>query len=395
MQWTKRGSEFDREADTILYKYQSAGRIAVFGGGILGRNLAPLLESYHIFGGFMDNNPDKQQSGIEGKKVWSADQYISENPNDWIVIAATPEHTKEIALQLKQAGKRIGEDVWEYEEFTEKIFPVLSFYYFKKLYVDLAQICVTDRCTLHCQKCAHACNYVPISAKDMSLEEVKKSADCFFKNVDFVKEFVLIGGEPFLYKHLAEAAAYIGERYREQILLFAITTNGTVIPKDDILELCRKYRITIRVSDYSVTLPELKRRYEELYKKLQGIHTLVWNTDDTDSWYDYGFESVDHGEEPERLKEVFERCKTPCREIRGDKYYYCVMARSVGENMKNGAGLEEYFDLSGKIDKKHLFEFEMGYSDKGYLDMCRFCRGAEAVNYRIPAAIQERRVKNE
>ena len=46
------------------------------------------------------------------------------------------------------------------------------------------------------------------------------------------------------------------------------------------------------------------------------------------------------------------------------------------------------------MDKKQLFEFEMGYSEKGYLDMCRFCRGREAMNYRIPAAVQETRSDN-
>ena len=394
MQWTKQGQEYDTESEMILQKYKSAGRIAIFGGGILGRDLAPLLESYHIFGGFIDNSSEKQQNGIDGKKVWDASEYLSQYPNGWIVIAATSEHTEEIAIQLGKLGKRMGEDVWEYGEFTRKVFPILSFYYFKKIYVELAQICVTERCTLRCQKCAHACNYVPISADDMPPEEVKRSADCFFKNVDFVKEFVLIGGEPLLYKRLEEAIAYIGERYRGQMLLFAVTTNGTIIPNDTILGLCRKYDVTIRVSDYSATLPKLKIQYGALYKKLQGIRTLVWDTDDTDSWYDYGFESVDHGSDPEILMDVFDRCKTPCREIRGDKYYYCVMARSVSENMKRYVGMEDYFDLSGKVDRKHLFEFEMGHSKKGYLDMCRFCRGADAINYRIPAAVQERRDNN-
>lgn len=394
MQWTKQGREYDIEADSILRKYKSAKKIAVFGSGILGKNLAPLLESYHIFAGFIDNNSEKQQHGLEGKKVWHIDRYILDYPNNWIVIAATPEHTKEIAIQLEQLGKRKGEDVWEYEEFIQKIFPILSFYYFKKLYVELAQICVTERCTLRCQKCAHACNYVPISADDMPLEKVKRSADYFFKNVDFVKEFVLIGGEPLLYKELAKAIIYIGERYRKQMLLFVITTNGTILPSDDILELCKKYDITVRVSDYSTTLPKLKKRYELLYKKLEGMRALVWNTDDEDSWYDYGFESIDHGNEPKVLMNVFNQCKTPCREIRDNRYYYCVMARSVSENMKRYVGAEDYFDLSGEVDKKHLFEFEMGYSNKGYLDMCRFCRGAEAVNYRIPAAVQESREHN-
>lgn len=30
----------------------------------------------------------------------------------------------------------------------------------------------------------------------------------------------------------------------------------------------------------------------------------------------------------------------------------------------------------------------MGYSEKGYLDMCRYCHGADCYNYLIPAAQQ-------
>ena len=388
MRWTNHGKEFDIEADSILRKFESVEKIAIFGAGILGKELALVLESYHIFGGYIDNDVKKQGVCIEEKQVWKLEDYIFERPKDWIVIAATPEHTKEITAQLEVKGKKRKEDFWEYENFTKRVFPILSFYNFNKLYVELAQICVTERCTLKCKKCAHACNYVPMSAKDMPFDEMKRSADCFFENIDFVKEFVLIGGEPFLHKELADIIVYIGEAYRKQILRFVITTNGTIIPNDKILDLCKRYDVTIRISDYSITLPKLKMQYKLLQKKLQGINTIIWDTDDEASWFDYGFEEIDRGVDVSLMIEAFDRCRTDCREIRGSRYYYCVMARSVPENMGWEIETDDYLELKDLKDKKVFFEYQQGFSEKGYMDLCRHCRGAEASQFLIPAAEQ-------
>ena len=104
-------------------------------------------------------------------------------------------------------------------------------------------------------------------------------------------------------------------------------------------------------------------------------------------WMDYGFDTVCR-EGQEEIAKVFDACKTPCREVRGNKYYYCVMARSVSENLGFDVGKADYLDLISIEDKKVFFEFNMGYSEKGYLDMCGHCRGSEAVEYPIPVAEQ-------
>ncbi len=49
------------------------------------------------------------------------------------------------------------------------------------------------------------------------------------------------------------------------------------------------------------------------------------------------------------------------------------MARSVADNLSVNVGKEDYLDfekLSGDNWKRELLEFIMGYSEKGYLDMC-------------------------
>ena len=222
----------------------------------------------------------------------------------------------------------------------------------------------------------------------MTLDMAKESADFFFQYVDVANEFVLIGGEPFLYESLEDLVDYIGSKYRDKILVFSITTNGTILPSDKMIELCKKHRMTIRISDYSDTLPRLKQRYEQFYEKASEIEVIVWKTEKQNSWFDYGFEEVDRGGDAFQLIKSFDRCRTDCREIRGSRYYYCVMARSVSENMGWVAEAGDYLELKDLKDKKIFFEYQQGFSEKGYIDMCRHCRGAEAPRFLIPAAEQ-------
>lgn len=388
MRWSHKGTQLDDRAGMLVKQFKERNAVVVFGAGKIGTELGRILRAYNIFAGFMDNDIRKQEKEIDNSVVFSLDDYRNNKMKQWIVIAASDDNCKDMRSQLEDAGFVYKLDFWMHDEFIKEVFPILSFYYFQKLYVDLAQICVTERCTLRCKKCAHACQNVDKKSPDMDLALVKKSADNFFKYVDVVGEFVLIGGEPFLYQQLGEAIEYIGKNYRDQILRFAITTNGTILPNDYIVDLCKKYDVTIRVSNYSRTLPNLKRRYELFYKKTDDLDVITWETNDKECWLDYGYGEYDRGNNSRDLQCAFDICKTNCREVRGNRYYYCVMARSVSDNMKWNIGCDDYLDLEKLENRKLLFEFQQGYSDKGYLDMCRYCRGAEAKNYLIPAAEQ-------
>lgn len=389
MKWDKRGQELDEKAVVVVKKFADRKQIFLFGAGQRGTELRKILEHYCIFGGYIDNDPVKQENGYEGAEVYSLEEYQNQGFKSWIVITASDSNIDVIAKQLEKAAYKRGTNFWLYEEFIKDIFPVLSFYYFNKLFVYLAQISVTERCTLHCKKCAHACHKVAMTAEDMKLDIAKESADCFFRHVDVVNEFVLIGGEPFLYSELGELIDYIGRNYREKILTFAITTNGTILPSDEMVELCRRHRVTVRVSDYSDTIPKLKPRYDLLYDKLSEVEVIVWKTKKEDCWFDYGFGEVDRGEDVHELVEAFDSCRTDCREIRGSRYYYCVMARTVPENMGWQIEVNDYLELKDLQDKKIFFEYQQGFSEKGYVDLCRHCRGGEASQFLIPAAEQE------
>ncbi len=395
MKWKNKAHELDLMADKILEKKDKLKHIYIFGVGQMGFRCMLTLKKYGMLEGFIDNDIHKQQEGYMGYKVYSLEEYLKTQKNGIIVTAVGRKNISVIAQQLKDVQLLEGEDFYTYTMFSNVIFPILSVYLYDKVYISLAQICLTERCSLKCIKCAHGCFAVDNQkVNDLTLEQVYKSADSFFAKVAFCQEFVLIGGEPLLYKHLSDAIAYIGKHYRTQIGIFSITTNGTIMPDEELLKACKEWDVLFDISNYSRTVPRLKSNYEELTDLLsaQGIKFFIGKVND--EWMDYGFEYVNRDVEDEDLIKVFDDCKTPCREVRENRFYFCVMARSVSENMRFNVGKNDYLDLDilqGEQGKKELLEYNLGYSDKGYLDMCKYCHGAECENYPIPAAEQENR----
>lgn len=391
MRWVNKGHEFDAVAELYEKDYVISRKIFIFGAGRVGVDFSKTVEHFGVMMGFIDNDEEKQGIIVNGLKVIAIREFLTGRTYDeLIVICMNKAYENDVVRQLEELQLKHYKDYMTQSEY-EMRFRIMNFYKNDVIYIPLTQISLTERCTLRCRKCAHACNLVPKNKKDLSLDDAKKSADYFFKYVDFVGEFVLIGGEPFLYNELRAIAEYVGCHYRKQIGIFSITTNGTLMPNDDVITACKNFDIMIRVSNYSNALPFLKEKIQAFKKKMDdnGVECIVSKENGT--WMDYGFDYVNRKASPHQLEKIFDDCCTPCHEVRGNRFYYCVMARSVAENMDKSVGDDDFFDLAKKSDKLgriYFFEYSMGYSDKGYLDMCNYCYGADAINYPIPKAEQ-------
>jgi len=391
MQWKNKTHELDIEADKLLNNSEKFKHIYIFGAGLIGTQIMLTMCKYGILDGFIDNNEQKQKEGYKGYKVYSLEEYMNIRKG-FIVVAVSEKNKSDIMHQLKQVNLTEGEDFCLHTKFVDRVFPIISLYLYHKSYMNLAQICLTERCSLKCKKCAHGCFAVDNrTAQDLTLEQVYKSADSFFSKVDFIQEFVLIGGEPLLYRDLHRAIQYIGEHYRQQIGIFSITTNGTILPDEETMRMCKRYKVLFQISNYSISIPRLKDSYARIADLLDTQEIDYHLSEAEKEWMDYGFEYVNRNAVQEELIKVFDSCKTPCREVRENRLYFCVMARSVSDNMKFNVGKNDYLDLDalqGEQGRKELLEFNLGYSEKGYLDMCNYCHGADVVKYPIPVAEQ-------
>lgn len=386
MRWNRKGHELEMQKEEIISRLGMNSKIFVFGAGKIGKHVAGLFQKYGCFAGFIDNNKQLQDDII-----LSLEEYLEKGREMPIVVAVTEKYKVEIVNQLQRVGKKENRDFFFFDSFLSKVFPIMSIAIWNKSFVRLAQISLTERCTLKCKNCAHGCFAVSKDMTDLKLETVIESVDYFFRIVDYIDELVLIGGEPFLYCELDEAIKYISEKYSDKINRLSITTNGTLTPRKQVLESIKKHDVFIHISNYSRTLPTLSGQYERLVKILDNFN-IDYSLGKADfTWIDYGFGNFYRNAEEDELIRVFDQCSTPCREIRGKRYYYCVMARAVSDNLGLGVGLEDYLDLEliSELNDKEIFEeYELGYSEKGYLDMCNYCRGKDAQKYPVRAAEQ-------
>ena len=392
MKWDNKLHQCDGSKNKLLYRFSQG--VYIYGAGVIGIQLSNVLKKYGLCRGFIDNNIYKQNTYVNGLPVISYDEYINSPNKVVIVITMSAKNVTMVMRSLITFGFVREYDFFCKEEFLANVLPIILWYRHNELFLPLAQISLTERCTLKCKKCAHGCFNVPKDYPDLGFERVCASADNFFRYVDFIDEFVLIGGEPLLYKDLSEVVKYIGERYRDKMNIFSITSNGTIIPSDELLLVCKKYNVMFRISNYTVSLPRLKKQHEKLAAKMAEYEVEMKLGPADHHWMDYGFDYVKRDCDDDELVAVFDACHTPCHEVQDDKFYYCVMAHTVANNLHFDVGKDDYFlleNLSGEqLEKrKELFlEYTLGYSDKGHLDMCRYCNGAEAKKYLIPVAEQ-------
>lgn len=394
MRWCNKGHELDSSSQWCLDFFNKKKTFYIFGAGINAYTLMHTLEHYGWLEALIDNNVQKQTQLYYGYKVLSLKKYLElRDDSSCVVIAATPQNTRVISEQLKDAGLEHNEDYLTEHDLLDRMLPIYSLYHDKMVYINLCQICLTERCTLKCKDCAHGCYAVDIKSNDdMTLDRAKKTVDCFFGKIGFISEFVLIGGEPLLYKNLAEMIEYVGENYKDKIGVLGITTNGTIIPDNKVLDYSRKYHVLYRISNYINSIPQLARQHDRLINKFKEYDIDYILGKPEEEWFDYGFGHYRDKDDSVMLIKKFDRCNTPCREIRDDKLYFCVMARSASDNLKMNIGKEDYLLLSSLSDDYNgysiMTEYNLGYSDKGYLDMCQYCHGADACKYVVKAAEQ-------
>lgn len=389
MKWENKGHEYDDAYSKLRKIYQEFPLISIFGCGDLGKFYAIPLQYFGIFGSFYDNH--KAGKIFQDVEIKPLDTYAG---GEAIVLCASSDHMEEMRRQLRERGLVERENFWEYTIFFEEIFPIWLLYEKELLYARMIQLSLTERCMLNCIKCAHACNYVSMDEKDLSDGEIQESIDHYFSHVDFVQYFLLIGGEPLMSSGLRFAVEYIGKRYRERIGQLQITTNGVLIPDKELISRCKKHQVFFRISNYTRVMPGMQEKLNRLTRIFDENALPYCLLPQEHKWTDYGFDFVDRNHKD--LQTVFDSCKTECHEIRRNKLYFCIMARSVAENTKRNIGLDDCLELSDLehkklISKKEILEYLMGYSEKGYLEMCNYCNGSERSKYPILAAEQERK----
>ena len=275
--------------------------------------------------------------------------------------------------QLIKAGYKKDIDFFIIEEFISVYFA----YKHDKVYFSSISFLPSTACNLNCRNCL---NFNPF-AKQFYVREwdaLVKDVDLFFSCVDHIMLFHVSGGEPFIYKHTADLIEYIDKNYGDRIDTLRTVTNGTQVPKDEVLEKLSKCNVEITVDDYREAVPRFNDRFDELIKKLEEYH-IKYYINKADSWIDLAPERTDYS----KLTEVEmishrDNCSQSWQELRDGKLYSCnYAAYATVAGIAGNQDLEEVYDLTqySSDKRKELIEFRLGYTTKGYTNFCKKCRG--------------------
>ena len=253
-----------------------------------------------------------------------------------------------------------------------------------KDYLVIPQIdfVITTRCSLRCRECANLMPYFK-EPETYSVEFLKEELDKLLEYVDEIHELRVLGGEPFIHPHLNEILDYaVTKKKINRIVIF---TNGTVLPKNDLLiESLRKKKISITISDYGTWSKEMDNLLE-LCKKNKikcGVKFIP-------QWVSFGGLQK-RKRTAEELKEQVRKCDNVCKSYLEGKIYWCERQASGNKLGLIKSTEKEYIDVmnnTGNIEQVRKRILDYCYNTR-YIGACMQCdKGTDACK-EVPMAEQ-------
>lgn len=242
-------------------------------------------------------------------------------------------------------------------------------------------ISMTNRCTLCCRDCNNLMPYTKMKY-DIPLEEQLEDIEKVFSYVDGIITVELIGGEPFLYKDIS---TIINNLLNRNVKHIEITTNGTVMPSDELIILLKNEKISVQISDYGNVNG---KRAQDMYKRFRMEKINVLNLRNS-QWFSAGSIANRH-KSKNRLKYEFACCdaKNICRTLYRGRIYVCGRAPVLDEIglLKDDTS---YFDLSKISIKKDKGKREIkNFFLNKYAECCNYCDYASDQLTYIESGIQ-------
>ena len=259
----------------------------------------------------------------------------------------------------------------------------------QKVHIFQTDVLVTEKCNLACSFCNMFIPHYQLP-KHRDIQIILSDIDSYFNLVDYVSIFHLVGGEPFLHPNIKNIIEYILEKYSDKIDKFIITTNGTVLPKEEILEVLKNNHVILSVSNYSNKLEKLKSKVERVIDtyKVNNINHYVRNNIE---WYDFGDLRIKNNMNDEELINHFDSCTAPFRGLNDGKFYYCHLNTSAVLTKLFPLNDNDYVNLSD-VSPADLIKFDLGFTEFGYITFCDNCNGCNT-GIKIPVSYNHQGIR--
>jgi hypothetical protein len=261
--------------------------------------------------------------------------------------------------------------------------------------MDQTGLVLTMACNLRCRLCS---NYSPYYRQpayypmDYLREELRR----YFSIVTHIKKLMITGGEPFLHPDLPRFLDEV-RKYRNQIGVFGIITNGNRLPSEELLQAMKAYGDTFHVlidhygPDVSVKAQALSDTLTE-----HGIANILriyyGEAAHCGGWVDFG-DLTQKKRDQQAAKALFAKCAYPQKyhfafDLVDGAMYPCSACRRCKE-LGVADDYDEYinlFDDSLTVDQQR--EKIANIYRRTSLAACAYCGGLTDDVPRFPTAQQ-------
>ena len=139
-----------------------------------------------------------------------------------------------------------------------------AYYNNTKTYMRSVDIMVTTKCSLKCESCSNLMQYY-VDPKNSEHDNTLDALEVLNKNVDYISEFRVIGGEPLMNKGWDKIVNGIIQKNPERKVF--IYTNGTIAPKDEKLEPLKGNKsVNFIITEYGKLSRNLNKLHDQLNK---------------------------------------------------------------------------------------------------------------------------------
>ena len=239
---------------------------------------------------------------------------------------------------------------------------------------------ITEKCNLRCKDCVAYAPYIK-EPRHFDIELIKKMMAVFCKDRQ-ISTVVIGGGETFLYPDMEELLFSLLQYPQIDELL--LTTNGTIIPDENVMQAMQDPRVKVSFSYYgehSTLLQEFADECEE-----RGIRYVIQSQE----WKKFSTIPANPITE-EEFKEVTDACcklnQSNNLLLSDGKIYYCPMSSQSERIDLVPANPEDYIDLMSYDDdiQEKIDDFIF---NRKPVAACWYCYGRGYTNESVVVADQ-------
>lgn len=256
------------------------------------------------------------------------------------------------------------------DNFIQNFLCIWLMYSQGKLLSHATNYLVTSRCNLNCKHCLNFNDLIK-NPQDVSFEKFKEHIDIVFDKFDYLHSFHLCGGEPLLCKDLSRKIDYITDNFKEKIYDFFIITNGTLRPSDEVIASLQKIGGWFLLDDYSATCRQSKINN---LKEVFCAHNIPYTVNKVSAWFDLEAGRQRNITDYSELENHKDACNSYLHEFADGKIFACCYQKYAERAGLAKISDDEFITIQD-TSKMEILEFRQGYTKKGYVDFCKYCRG--------------------